>query len=354
MIISSATSMEIRKVKSRIVCAGLCVSSSSCCSVSYDVQTSECLMDSNCFPDSASSQYGTFLRKPPYVPTNNQSVSFVTTTKYELSFETTKRDITTSDSTSSKTESTNTNNETGDNSNNGSDDTIEFTSITTTDNGPTGNSVDCSAVSRNSPSGVYTIYVADQVIDVYCEMTDNGQWTVIQKRLNGTTHFNRNWQEYKQGFGDVQVEYWLGNDNLHQMLSTKNYKLRIDLEDWNGVTKYAEYDSFIVGNETTNYILTISGYNGDAGDSIINPPSGQIYHNMNGMEFSTFDKDNEEAHYNAAEIKQSGWWFKWSTDANLNGLYYTGGQTASDGIYWNSWQLSFYSLKSVSMKIKPS
>ncbi|CAG2199085.1 unnamed protein product [Mytilus edulis] len=325
--------MEIRKVKSRIVCAGLCVSSSSCCSVSYDVQTSECLMDSNCFPDSALSQYGTFLRKPPYVPTNYQSVSFVTTTKYELSFETTKRDITTSDSTSSKTESTHTNNETGDNSNNGSDDTIEVTSITTTDNGPTENPVDCSEVSRNSPSGVYTIYVADQVIDVYCEMTDTGD----TKRLNGTTHFNRTWQEYKQGFGDVQVEYWLDVIDKELQITDRSRGL-------NGVTKYAEYDSFIVGNETTNYILTISGYNGDAGDSIINPPSGQIYHNMNGMEFSTFDKDNEEAHYNAAEIKQSGWWFKWSTDANLNGLYYTGGQTASDGIYWNSWQLSFYSL----------
>lgn len=72
------------------------------------------------------------------------------------------------------------------------------------------------------------------------------------------------------------------------------------------------------------------------------------------MPFSTSDRENDESpFFDAAEIKQSGWWFKWSTDANLNGLYYTGGQTASDGIYWNSWQTE-YSLKSVSMKIKLS
>lgn len=65
MITAFVTSIEIRKVKSRIVCVGLCVSNSLCCSVSYDLQTSECLVDYNCFPDSASSQNGTFLRKSP-------------------------------------------------------------------------------------------------------------------------------------------------------------------------------------------------------------------------------------------------------------------------------------------------
>ncbi|VDI23621.1 Hypothetical predicted protein [Mytilus galloprovincialis] len=144
-----------------------------------------------------------------------------------------------------------------------------------------------------------------------------------------------------------------GNDNLHTILSAKNYKLRIDLEDWNSDTKYAEYDTFVVGNESTNYLLTMSGYIGDAGDSIINPPSGTLYQ-MNGMEFSTSDRDNDKHQYvNVAQHRWSGWWYKWDTDANLNGIYYTEGQTANEGIYWDFWQNSKYSLKSVSMKIKP-
>lgn len=56
-----------------------------------------------------------------------------------------------------------------------------------------------------------------------------------------------------------------GNDNLHKILSKRNYKLRIDLKDWNGDTAYAEYDTFAVGSEDTNYALSISGYNGNAG-----------------------------------------------------------------------------------------
>lgn len=60
------------------------------------------------------------------VPTNYQSLSSVTTTKYELSFETTKRDIEGPDSTNytnriSTTASTYLNNESGNKSNNGTD-----------------------------------------------------------------------------------------------------------------------------------------------------------------------------------------------------------------------------------------
>lgn len=49
------------------------------------------------------------------------------------------------------------------------------------------------------------------------------------------------------------------------MLANRKYRLRIDLEDMAGNTTYAEYASFFIGNETTDYILNISGYLGTAG-----------------------------------------------------------------------------------------
>ncbi|XP_063448492.1 ficolin-1-like [Mytilus trossulus] len=216
---------------------------------------------------------------------------------------------------------------------------------------PTSNGLrDCSGVTVGSSSGVYTIYVDNQPLDVYCEMTGSGQWTVFQRRIDGSTDFYRTWQEYKQGFGSLNSEYWLGNDNLHKIICTGNYKLRVDLEDWNGETQYAEYDTFVVGNEATNYVLTIENYNGTAGDSLTAPSA--VYQ-PNGYGFTTWDQDNDGSPYiNCAETEHAGWWFNWCTEGNLNGKYYNGGVLANDGIYWEAWKLSQYSLRSVSMKIK--
>lgn len=49
---------------------------------------------------------------------------------------------------------------------------------------------------------------------VFCDMSDGGGWTVIQRRSDGSENFNRNWNDYENGFRNfVQKngEYWLGN-----------------------------------------------------------------------------------------------------------------------------------------------
>ena len=52
-----------------------------------------------------------------------------------------------------------------------------------------------------------------------------------------------------------------------------------------GVSKFAQYSNFYVGNEASKYKLHISGFTGDATDEM-------KYHN--GMMFSTKDRDNDE------------------------------------------------------------
>ena len=62
-----------------------------------------------------------------------------------------------------------------------------------------------------------------------------------------------------------ELSFILGNENLHLLTKTGNHRLRIELEDWDGSTVYAEYSSFAIGDETSNYKLSVSGYSGTAG-----------------------------------------------------------------------------------------
>ena len=48
------------------------------------------------------------------------------------------------------------------------------------------------------------------------------------------------------------------------MTSQGNYKLRIDIEDYSGDSRYAVYNIFIVGDESSQYKLDVGGYSGDA------------------------------------------------------------------------------------------
>ena len=119
-------------------------------------------------------------------------------------------------------------------------------------------------------SGVYTINPdGDKPIQVFCDMTtDGGGWTVFQKRLDGSVDFYLNWESYKNGFGDLSGEFWLGNDNLHRLTAADDVMLRVDLEDFEGNITYAEYTNFNVADEADKYQLLIGGYKGTAGDSM--------------------------------------------------------------------------------------
>lgn len=60
-----------------------------------------------------------------------------------------------------------------------------------------------------------------------------------------------------------------GNDYLHTILSQRNYKMRVDLEYNDGNNAQAVYSSFNVGNESSGYKLSISGYSGTAGNILL-------------------------------------------------------------------------------------
>ena len=56
-----------------------------------------------------------------------------------------------------------------------------------------------------------------------------------------------------------------GNEYLSRILAQGQYELKVELEDFDGNTRYARYTTFDVGNRTSNFKLTVGGYSGDAG-----------------------------------------------------------------------------------------
>ena len=109
-------------------------------------------------------------------------------------------------------------------------------------------------------SGVYSIDPdSTGAFKVYCDQTtDGGGWTIFQKRLDGSVDFFRGWKDYKQGFGNLSGEFWLGLDKIHRLTKNQCW-LRVDLEDFDEKTAYAMYDSFGVANEQQKYKLVRLG-----------------------------------------------------------------------------------------------
>ena len=113
-------------------------------------------------------------------------------------------------------------------------------------------------------SGVYNINPDGAVPDfeVFCDQTNaGGGWTVVQRRLNGSLDFNRNWSDYRNGFGTLDGEFWIGMEKIHRLTKSQS-KLRVDLEDIDGITTYAEYDIFVVATESEKYQLSFGKYSG--------------------------------------------------------------------------------------------
>ncbi|XP_071145026.1 fibrinogen gamma-B chain-like [Mytilus edulis] len=196
----------------------------------------------------------------------------------------------------------------------------------------------------DAKSGIYTISPLN--LNTYKLRCEDGNWTVIQKRFNGTTEFYRNWEDYENGFGDLNGEFWLGNKMIALLTSIGTHELRINLEDWDENKRYANFKNFKIDGASDKYRLHISGYSGDAGDGMTE---------YNGYYFSTYDRDHDTySSINCAAdgIIKGAWWLYncWSgSGASLNGKY-TSGPSNFAGIRYKAWK--YQSLKKSTMMIR--
>jgi len=141
-------------------------------------------------------------------------------------------------------------------------------------------------------------------------------------------------------------EYWLGLETLH-LLTTSPSTLWVHIESFGDVTPPtldAHYDVFSVGDASTNYRLTVSGFTGNCNDSL-------AYHN--GQMFTTIDRDNDGSSNNCAMNHKGGFWYTSCVKANPTGLYFPRADTfSSQGLLWTTCYGVRYSARVYILKFK--
>ena len=166
---------------------------------------------------------------------------------------------------------------------------------------------------------------------------------MFQRRRNGQESFNRNWEEYKNGFGNLKWEFWLGNEKIHCLtFATCCAELRIDMGDNTGRKAHAIYDYFAIESERTKYKIHLGACTGTAGDGM--RVCGST-HNNDGMPFSTPDRDNDNYSEHCASTYSAGWWYDGCTCSELNRPYSNNG-------YMFRWRTFSYTLKCSEMKLR--
>uniref|UniRef100_A0A2M4AGQ4 Putative ficolin n=2 Tax=Anopheles triannulatus TaxID=58253 RepID=A0A2M4AGQ4_9DIPT len=179
-------------------------------------------------------------------------------------------------------------------------------------------------------SGEETIYLGPgDPVEVYCDQDyEEGGWIVIQNRFDGFVNFNRSWEKYRDGFGDIGTEHWLGLDTIHRLTVATPHEIAFVAESFKGERRWARYTLFEIGGETDRYRLQKLGvYSGTLGDE---------FNYNKGMEFSTYDQDHDQyADVNCAVRTASGWWHRSCTRINLNGMY--GNESGVRFAYWLDW-----------------
>ncbi|KAK0407176.1 hypothetical protein QR680_019055 [Steinernema hermaphroditum] len=180
-----------------------------------------------------------------------------------------------------------------------------------------------------------------------CDMdTGSKGWTIMSRRIDNLSFWNRTFDEYADGFGNPGQSYWLGLDRVHELISQfpggkalLRIELRNDLcnrhracsgegEDgyWWGEWKFA------IDDRSKLFKLSVSAVlNGN-----LSTTAFDYFHSMNNNQpFTTVDRDNDRrVSKNCAVFRNfGGWWHRDCGFMALNGKYgITEGH--SKGLYW--------------------
>ncbi|KAE9555494.1 hypothetical protein FO519_001262 [Halicephalobus sp. NKZ332] len=205
---------------------------------------------------------------------------------------------------------------------------------------------DCADILLSNPGAdsrqVYTVYDGHCTnsslcpFRVVCDFEAlGGGWTVIMRRVRPTvSFFNRTWQEYKRGFGNMGDggDFWMGNDRLHSMSTSRTcfneLLIKITLAKEKR-TIFAKYDFIHIEDQFNSYRLLLGPL-----EQRQQPPIEDHMISARNNMFTTWDKRHR------CPSRGGGWW----TSPDSCGEHaLTGDFKARDsyqGLHWGSLRVS--------------
>ena len=119
--------------------------------------------------------------------------------------------------------------------------------------------------------------------------------------MDASVTFERSWDEYAAGFGDVDGNFWLGLDTIHDLTTACPMSLQIDVVPFNIPAVSIPYRQFHVGDAASQYLLNISS------DTLGDDNLYNSFTYESGSKFSTYDRDNDIINSHYAITLKAGW-----------------------------------------------
>ena len=108
---------------------------------------------------------------------------------------------------------------------------------------------------------------------------------------------------------------WVEINALSRLTSQGNWELRVDYQLKNGTESYFYYNKFEIGSAKDQYPLTISRFDSiGLTDPFYTRP-------LQGMKFTTRDRDNDLWNNGNCERHEGGWWHRSCSNIYLNAVY---------------------------------
>ncbi|XP_070181195.1 techylectin-5B-like [Littorina saxatilis] len=144
----------------------------------------------------------------------------------------------------------------------------------------------------NYPTGVYDIQplLATSPFSVMCKMWYGGR-THILMRKKPYLLFNRTWDEYRNGFGNLSEDHWLGLEQIYLLTNSfSDVTLKVQIKKHSLHSFQQFYYNFRVSDEASLYCLNFSFSTPNSDKQKV---LGDSLKPGLGAPFSTFDRDND-------------------------------------------------------------